>query len=88
MKRVRVVVTQEDIDKGERGSSQGCALARALRRIHPAAIVGTSVWTTNGWSGATEYPLGWAAERFAEDFDRGDPVEPATFVLPGPGGAS
>jgi hypothetical protein len=82
MKRIRVTVTQEDIDKAGR-SSTSCPLASALRRRFPEAVVFMQVWYPHGL-GDSYAELPFTARRFVREVDALQPVHPATFLLPVP----
>lgn len=83
MTRVRIDVTQDDIDNGERDSCDACPIARALHRVgYPRAEVYRASW----WPGdhdRSHVPLPPSAMAFVQRFDAGrEPVVPGTFVLP------
>jgi hypothetical protein len=85
-RRIRVVVTAEDIAEGRRGEVAACPLALALhRRGLPHAEVWDSRWyPTDQICG---YPLSAGARAFVEAFDAGHDVgwnAPAIFYLEGP----
>lgn len=86
---VTIHITQEDIDKGERGSCVMCPLARALRRClkpksprsFPGVLVGAPRPGYIGtWGGPFKMPEKVA--QFVRDFDAGKPVEPFSFPWP------
>ena len=76
-------VTEEDIAEGRRGDGATCAFARAVMRLDPAVeainLSGENPTVTR--LGVTR-PVGVSRE-FVEwigKFDRGEPVEPVTFM--------
>jgi hypothetical protein len=88
VKRIRVTVTQKDIDKGQRLTADTCPLARALhRRGFSGATVCWGRWFL-AWEDTDTLSRGGllsvAAVRFVTAFDRQAPVKPATFLLPVP----
>ena len=84
-KKIRVSVSQEDIDKGTRLSSLFCPITRALRDDlcedryievgAQTALIGTAL------IGFVRYNLSTRAKRFISKFDKDLPVEPSTFIL-------
>jgi hypothetical protein len=80
-KKIRVNVTQQDIEQGWRGSSQACPVARALRRqdelrrwwVGPDYIISEL--------GSREANLPPEARVFISAFDHGYPVAPFSFDL-------
>ena len=81
-----VVVTAEDIAKGERYSANRCPVALALNRLVPDSSVGYGgdgykAWIGDGW--ASSKPLPPIAQNFVGRFDQGLPVEPFDFTLGG-----
>ena len=84
-----VIVTAEDIAHGERGTSEGCPVALALRRLVPGSgvgycdeKVGYRAWIGPG-CGIMPIILPPAAQDFVRCFDQGLPVEPFEFTLGG-----
>jgi hypothetical protein len=83
-KRVRVNVTQRDIDRGEPQECERCPIARAAKR---AGIVNAKVM--EGWLDVQYFPpsgecgvtLPDPAMRFIEEFDRNCGVAPFAFEL-------
>lgn len=82
-KRLRVEVTQADIDNGVRNDCSRCALALALQKLPggPGVRVGNATVSVVRGTGRTMYYLSKAARRFVERFDARIPVTPAVFVL-------
>ena len=80
MKR-KVVVTQDDIDNGERFASMGCPLARRLRAMGYISAHVTSEEIIMGNSWGRRLPLSTAAKRFIHGFDGGRSTQPSTFIL-------
>lgn len=77
---MKITVTQEDIDNGERGDECRCPIALALNRIVPGGKVHS--YSAELPKGREEIPLPSAACYFVEKFDTGKPVQPFTFDLP------
>lgn len=79
---MKISVTQEDIDKGERNECRRCPVALALARA------GFSGWEVDAGTiflpHSTAEPIRTPVEvtRFVLDFDEGLPVFPFTFELP------
>lgn len=79
---MRIDVTQEDIDQGERGSCLKCAVALAIHRATQREI-------EVGYFTAGEHDCNWnevislppLATQFIADFDLGAPVTPFSFEL-------
>lgn len=78
MTSLRVTVTQEDITSGVPGDNKLCPVARAINRLLPNALVYTLAMFTHGDS---TYRIPAAAMKFVNSFDRGELVEPFSFVL-------
>lgn len=81
--RVKIEVTQDDIEKGRRRGSQTCPVARAIKRRLKAGIK-AAVY------GRAGFVKGWLrhmsdmpgkTQRFVADFDSKRPVKPFTFTL-------
>lgn len=77
-------ITRDDIDRGEAGSEEACALAQASKRAFPDALL---VWVSTGnvvvrvWRYDWYYPLDEAAQAWVESYDQGEPCEPALVRL-------
>lgn len=74
-----VNVTQEDIDKGKKGSCSQCPVALAgIRSVGKSFYVGPTMFA---------FRFNWIAELpkcvvdFIERFDSGQPVQPFTFDI-------
>ncbi len=81
---VKIVVTQEHIDKGKPRDPRRCAFALACNDVFwfPARVTMEAVhWDCGRSSGQVYLPL--EASRFIAAFDMGTPVEPTEFVLTG-----
>lgn len=79
-RRIRVNVTQRDIERGVQNSGGRCPVARAMRRHRPfrfASVNGLEAYVP--WGGKYTLPL--EVQEFVGAFDDGDPVEPFTFDL-------
>jgi hypothetical protein len=85
MTRATVTVTQEDIDKGIRGSDEHCPIALATRRAlgAPFVVVDCSSITLRdeGQNIYAETETPCQACLFVHDFDAGQPVKPITLEL-------
>lgn len=73
-----IKVTQEHIDKGERGSSCNCPIAMAIGELtlSPVSVGGAVVCTR-----LVNYPLPVSARLFICEFDNGGHVKPFEFEL-------
>ena len=91
MKQLTITVTQDDIDMGVMGDSCQCPIALATQRLLLDADVVTvghvTVGATAIYDGLSDdgeysdvYMLPYGAQIFIQDFDRGNMVEPFTFV--------
>lgn len=87
-RKFRIVITKEDIAKGERENPYSCAVALAIKRRFPGYRVDVDGRDVERWR--VEIRMGRksrfyaASERmevFIERFDRGQPVKPSTFVV-------
>jgi len=85
--RVKIEVTQEDIDKGSRESETHCPVARAVKRAIPWFNVraGNSVLYLDNKSGqpVCKVCLPFRAQDFIERFDNRVEVRPETFFVTG-----
>jgi hypothetical protein len=84
-RRIKVDVTQEDIDQAVRSNSRKCAVAVALARTLPDATrISVDVQTvrfTDGRGVRRIYLTPTAPERYLISFDAGDKIEPFSFGL-------
>ena len=79
MKKIRIRVTQKDIDEGADCSPDFCPIALSLKRRGFGRVqVGTTGWFPTA---RVEYPLPSDAAYFITAFDEGHPVEPCWFTL-------
>ena len=82
---LKVNVTQEHINKGERYSSVSCPIAWALRDALSVDCYGVNVraseatWFDNGHWRRTWLPD--TAQHFVVEFDKGHNMEPFSFEL-------
>jgi hypothetical protein len=82
--RVRIDVTQEDIEAGKRRKVTTCPIARAANRVFvKAARVNTFEIRVAGMHVFTGQPLPLRASRFVMAFDSGRPVKPFSFTIAG-----
>ena len=85
-------VTQEDIDNGKLGSYRFCPIAHAINR--EVGLKTNSTWVSGGVCdnriNVYESKGSWRKQvflhspesmKFAMDFDREQPVQPATFTI-------
>lgn len=86
--RHTVTVLQDDIDQGEPGSAQKCAVALAVLRDVPAARQrfagvgpGSLVWYTGRPGVSCELQVPDEVTRFIRQFDFGHQVEPFKFEV-------
>lgn len=83
-KRVRINVTQRDIDRGIPFSSWSCPVALAIRRHSQLAdyFVGRNYFVKGECIiDDMAIPLPEVTIRFVSDFDAGRPVKPIRFTL-------
>lgn len=75
-KTVKVEVTQQDIEAGVRVNPWACPIGRAAERAfgEPAGMA-SDILVGNNY-----YDVPPDVRRWVLDFDRGEPVEPITFV--------
>lgn len=84
MPRIKIEVTQEDIEKGKPRKSSHCPIARAIKqqcRNGTSVQVsedGISIEHNSRYGYASDHPP-TRAVRFIERFDRGRPVKPFKF---------
>lgn len=83
---MKIEVTQEDIDSGERRCEGGCPIAMAVSRAFGfcRVVVKTlncCVWAENRTSLPLYFSLPMAARQFIQNFDNGEGVDPFTFDL-------
>lgn len=76
---MRIQVTQEDIDKGQRVHPIYCPIARAIKRhAHkPVRVLADTGITVGG----KQYRHTAGSLEFVERFDMGQPVKPFEFEL-------
>ena len=77
---MKISVTQEDIEQGQRENCNYCPVALAIKRVVKPwdMAVGTSTCGINAHS----YTLPTVAMMFIDSFDKGLPVQPFEFELP------
>lgn len=88
MEKIRVNVTQRDIDEGEAKDCQQCPIARALwrvakRRGAQKVQIGRGTWDVE-FTDYTKDVWGYlpdAAKAFVNAFDLGKTVQPRSFTL-------
>jgi hypothetical protein len=84
--RVKVCVTQKEIDEGNPVDTASCPVALALKReFHPQNINVTKFFTRLYFAGylvkAMNNPV--RVQRFIQDFDSGKSVKPFCFFFKG-----
>lgn len=81
-KKIYVVVTQEDIEVGSPAASRDCPIAQAVGREVDEGLVtvGRDV-SVLGPGEILNYELPARAQKFIEDFDRGNKVYPIRFPI-------
>lgn len=77
---MKIHVTREDIDLGERGSCLSCPIALAVKRQADIASVRVEVASIR--VGSAKAILPDEARRFVDHFDYGRDVHPFSFDLP------
>ena len=80
-KKIRVNVTQRDIERGEKGSTRGCPVALALHRhkgLEDASVARSGVSVGDWWTSPPS-----CVQEFVERLDRFGPeaVAPFSFDL-------
>lgn len=80
MKKIKIKVTQADIDKGKRRNACECAISQAAKREYPEA---KNIRTCTSWFefDGHVFDLSAPASRFICDFDSGKPVKPQNFIF-------
>ncbi len=84
MLKLRINVTQDDIDNGERSNPNCCPIAHAVTRMGfssvrvEEAVIGFTDAYKEIYKGV---PLTRAAKRFIKRFDRFKKVHPSTFII-------
>ena len=91
MARIRVTVTQEDIDNGKQNNTMACPVALALRRVKgfERAAVASRIWAPAQPCGRSycyvyrHYPVPIRVTSFITAFDHygAAAVKPSTFYL-------
>lgn len=83
MNLIKVKVTKDHIERGEKETDDRCPVALAISELDPNATV--SVCDDDIWFGYPpeygEYPTPEKVRRFIKHFDAGLPVRPFTFEL-------
>jgi len=84
MARIRVTVTQEDIDNGKQNNTMACPVALALRRVKgfERAAVANRIWMP-ALPPRTQYPVPIRVTSFITAFDYygAAAVKPSTFYF-------
>ena len=82
---LKVNVTQEHINKGERHSTSACPIAWALKDVLPADSCAVNVRASVAvWFRNSDYYRAWlprSAQDFVVEFDNGQDVSPFSFEL-------
>lgn len=83
MSRVKISVTQDDINSGVRNACLDCPIALAIKRAGHIAKVGSEVvyLPPNVRRAFRPTSLPRSAQRFIRRFDQAKPVEPFNFFL-------
>jgi len=79
---MKIIVTEEDIDRGQRRDPENCPVARALRRagVEHCGVGGIAVMIGSG-ADHTMVVLPCIAQEWIMQFDWGKPVGPVEFEL-------
>lgn len=77
--KLKINVTQDDIDKGNRGNSNSCPIARVVRGILPMARVNVRYINSIGMGADIALPS--EATQFIVSFDNHYPVAPLEFEV-------
>jgi len=80
--KVLIEVTQEDIEKGQRGMFLFCPISLAMQRlgIEDPMVMGSVIHVGES-EGEGFIPTPAEAKTFVEEFDRGATVEPFSFEI-------
>lgn len=75
---MRIFITQEDIDKGQKSNCYECPIAQSLKRkgSHNVAVFDGSIWMAG-----EEFITPLNVDDFIRAFDAGKPVQPFSFEL-------
>jgi hypothetical protein len=85
--RIKLEVTQQDIDRGKRGECDKCAVALALSRQLPqyepsvGNLSGITLYDKESRLPIYECDNTKKIQEFISKFDAGEPVKPDTFSL-------
>ena len=80
---MKIEVTENDIEHGQRGDPKCCAIGRALDRagVMHFGVMGPAVLLANELRLSTALLLPPFVQRWILDFDAGKPVQPFSFEL-------
>jgi len=81
---MRIVVTQEDIDKGFIRDAERCVIAQSFlrRNTNSYPVIGLETLSYNDKKGFyCNKRMTQPMKDFIDDFDNGKPVKPTTFYL-------
>jgi len=80
---MKITVTRQDIQQGQRRDPEQCAVARALVRagFEHSGVMGPSVMMPDRWGRLISLPLPAVVSDWIFDFDAGKPVRPITFEM-------
>lgn len=81
---MKVVVTQDHIDRGLPARAQLCPIALALNEQHGNGhyvMVSAIDYSPNGWQTVAWYHMPPEASQFVRDFDHDRPVQPFEFEV-------
>lgn len=77
MKKIKIHVTSEDIERGQKSSCDFCPGARALKRVTRLPLQVGSLTIMKNWVSVAKTPR--SLQRFINRFDTGKPVKPFAF---------
>ena len=77
---MKIIVTQEDIDRGEPTECGRCPVARAIKRATGRKRL--KVWTAMVIISQKRFSLSQRVTDFIYAFDNAEPVKPFSFSLP------
>lgn len=81
MSRKLIHVTQEDIDKGVRGSSNSCPIARAIKRETDMVNFKVLTWALYNYQHEIICSFSDKTSSFILEYDLGRRVKPFNFYL-------
>ena len=80
---MKINVTAQDIQQGQKRDPEQCAVARALLRagLNHSGVMGPSVMVSDAWGRLISLPLPTAVSDWIFNFDAGKAVRPSSFEM-------